>query len=130
MALILLRDQPGVETLSYWVEQAGGWLDRYEEMAHDLAEQLFGISEYDIEHIEDDQFPVLRMMRDESDEYWAKHGWDVTDGKGKQLIVMDVLIRPMVCAVEGLHPDARINHSADAWGAQLEEEAKRFRPSR
>ena len=70
------------------------------------------------------------MMRDEADAYWASFGWDVTDGEGKQLRVMDYLIIPMVCAVERLIPIARFRGAANAWGARLEEEARRFRPSR
>lgn len=73
---------------------------------------------------------VFRLMRDESDAYWASHGWDVTDGQGKQLQVMDILTRPMVCMVAKLHPDAKFSGAEQAWASKLEEEAKRFKSSR
>lgn len=130
MALILLRHLPNVEVLEYRIEERG--LDAVEEWIHDLSEELFGISEYDIEDDWDNEtyFPAFAMTRDESDAYWAERGWDVTDGKGKQLQVMECLLRPLTCVVEKLHPDARFTGSTDAWAAQIEEAAKNFRPSR
>jgi hypothetical protein len=131
VALILLRHQPNVEVLEYRLVEEGGWTDDLEAWAHYIAEELFGISEYDIDDDLEPHFEaVFRMMRDESDAYWAKHGWDVTDGEGKELKVMDYLTRPMVCLVEQLHPDARFKMSTDSWAAQLEADAKRFRPTR
>lgn len=134
MALTLLRHQPNVELLEYRLVEKGAWTDELEDWAHEIAEALFGVSEYDIEdddEIEAKHFaPVFAMMRDESDAYWAKHGWDVTDGNGKQLKVMDYLTRPMVCLVEKLHPDARFTQGEAEWGARLEAEAKQFRPKR
>lgn len=134
MALILLRNLPGVDVVEYRYEEAGEWTELVEAWADQLAEDLFGISEYDIDE-EDEALEarfqqVFSMMRDESDAYWASHGWDVTDGKGKQLAVMDVLTRPMVCLVEKLHPEARFTHATEAWGKSLEEEAKNWRPKR
>ncbi len=140
MALIKLRDIDYVGPLEWALEQRGpersniaahgyGHSDDLEERGHGLAEHLFGICDEDIE-LDDSHFPVLRMFRDEADAYWASHGWDVTDGQGKQLRCMEYLIRPMVCAVERLHPDATLPSATDAWAAQLEEEAKRFKPSR
>lgn len=134
MTLINVRDLPEVELLEYRLEGVGGWSDSLEDWAHELAEELFGISEYDID--EDDEALtvraeyVKRLMRDESDAYWASHGWDVTNGKGKQLGVMDLFLLPMICLVEKLHPDAKFAHAADAWAAQLEAEAKAFKPKR
>lgn len=132
MSLILLRDLPGIETLEYRFEQHGGWSDLLEEEVRDLAEELFGISEYDIDDDwdDDEHFPQLKHMRDESDAYWASHGWDVTDGNGKQLAVMDILLRPMVCLVERKHPEATFSGGTEAWASQLEADAKTFRPSR
>lgn len=134
MALILLRHQPNVDLVEYRYSEAGSWTEQVEDWAHQLAEDLFGISEYDIE--DDDEAlearfqNVFGMMRDESDAYWASHGWDVTDGKGKQLAIMDILTRPMVCLVEKLHPDARFTGATEAWAAKLEAEAKNFKPKR
>lgn len=129
MGLILLRHLPGVEVLEYRVQQHG-WTDALEEWAHELSEDLFGISEHDIEEDEEERFPVLRMMRDEADEYWARYGWDVTDGEGKLLAVMEYLTRPLVCVVEQRHPDAGYKGGVDNWAAALEQEAERFKPTR
>jgi hypothetical protein len=130
MALTLLRLIPEVGTLEWRVAQKGMWDEELIEWAHELAEHLFGISEYDIEEDEDEFFPVLRMMRDEADAYWKQHGWDVTDEEGKQLIVMDYLAKPLVCLVEKRHPDAQFKRSTEDWARQLEDDAKRFKPSR
>lgn len=128
MALILLRKLPGVELLEYRV-QCSRWDDYYEDWADNLAEELFGISEHDIPEDDWDNFPVMKMMRDESDAYWAGFGWDVTDGKGKQLEVMHYLTRPLVYVVEKRHPDARYTPSVDDWARKLEEDAKNFKPT-
>lgn len=134
MALILLRELPLVEVVEYRFEEAGEWTEQIEDWAHDLATELFGISEYDIE--DDNEMLNARfeyvgsLMRDESDAYWASHGWDVTDGNGQQLAVMDVLMLPMICLVEKLHPDAKFAHADDTWASQLEAEAKAFKPKR
>lgn len=132
MALILLRDLPGIEVLEYRIEEYG-WTREVEDAIHELSEELFGIAEWDIpdEWDDDEYYPAFKMMRDESDAYWAARGWDVTDGKGKQLQVMECLLRPLTCVVEKLHPDARYTGDTTAvWAAQLEAAAKRFRPSR
>lgn len=131
-SLILLREIPDVELFEYRFHEHGSWTDELEDWAHGIAESLFGISEYDIDDDWDDDkyFPVLRYMRDEGDAYWAKHGWDVTDGNGKELRIMDCLTRPMVCLVEKLHPDARFTLADEAWAERLEADAKQFRPSR
>lgn len=141
--MINLRDLPGVGTLEFTLEQwttpraaLGGRdyaaEDDLDDWADSIAEHYFGICDEDID-LDDTHFPVLRMFRDEADEYWRGHGWDVTDGEGKQLRVMEYFIRPMVCMVEKLHPDAKFNGGdadVDAWAASLEAEAKRFKRSR
>lgn len=131
MALTLLRHLPHVEIFEYrYAEKGGVWVD-HGLWAADISDELFGISEYDVEDFDEVLFkPVLTMMRDESDAYWAKHGWDVTDGNGKQLEIMRWLTRPMVCLVEKLHPAAEFTMAAETWASQLEAEAKAFRPSR
>jgi hypothetical protein len=56
----------------------------------------------------------------------------VTDEAGKQLQVMHGLGRPLICAVKKIHADAGFHMGegeAEAWGARLEEEAKRYKPS-
>lgn len=141
--MINLRDLPGVGALEFQLEEwtpkrgplGGRDYDAEDDLvnwAHDLAEHYFGICNEDID-LDDSHFPVLRMFRDEGDEYWRKHGWDVTNEEGKQLLVMEYFLRPMVCMVEKLHPDAKFNGGeadVDAWAASLEAEAKRFKPSR
>lgn len=125
MALVLLRDLPGVEALEWDVEVHDRWTDELEDRAHALAVELFGISER--------QFLgkiVQTMMRDEADAFWAQRGWDVTDGKGNQLRVMDYLFTPLLCAIDNLHPDAKLPVGADAWAVNLEDEARRFQASR
>lgn len=128
--MIRLRDLEGVGTLEWRVSQLGYWDHVFESWGQDLAEHYFGVCEEDLEHIPEEKFAVRRMMRDESDAYWRAHGWDVTDGEGKQLIVMDVFLKPMVAAVEKLHPDAifEMKASTEEWARQLEEAAKRFKP--
>lgn len=134
MALILLRHLPDVEIFEYrFAEHKRVWDEDYESWAADISDALFGISDFDFDddNPHEDRFQeVFRMMRNESDEYWAKHGWDVTDGNGKQLEIMDCLTRPMVSLVEKLHPEARFTHGTEAWGKSLEEEAKNWRPRR
>jgi hypothetical protein len=128
-----LRDLPGVGVLEWEIEQHG-WTKETEAWAAELSILLFGIDE-DATHaalddrgrlliggtIFDDigdramarveeweeQFEVLRMFRDEADAYWASCGWDVTDGLGKQLAVMQYFARPLICLVKSLHPSAR-----------------------
>ncbi len=132
MGLVCLRDQSGVGPLEWEVEQHG-WTEDLVESAHDLAEDLFGVSELDVEDdiaLDDPRYEFLKLMRDEADEYWARLGWDVTDGEGKQLRVMEYLSRPLLCAVKGLHPDAKLAMADDAWAASLEADARRFKASR
>lgn len=132
MGLVCLRDQSGVGPLEWEVEQHG-WTEDLVESAHDLAEDLFGVSELDVEDdiaLDDPRYECLKLMRDEADEYWARLGWDVTDGEGKQLRVMEYLSRPLLCAVKRLHPDAKLAMADDAWAASLEADAKRFKASR
>ncbi|WP_311269738.1 hypothetical protein [Sphingobium sp. WCS2017Hpa-17] len=128
MSLICLRNEPGVGPLEWEVEQHG-WRDDLIESAHDLADDLFGICELDIElvmDLADPRFEFQRLMRDEADVYWAQLGWDVTDGEGKQLRVMEYLSGPLLCAVKRLHPAARFTRADEAWGAKLEADAKQF----
>jgi hypothetical protein len=130
--LIYLRYQPGVGPLEWEVEQHG-WTNGAIEWAHDLAEELFGVCELDIEDeiaMDDPRFEFLRMMRDEADEYWARLGWDITDGDGRQLRVMEYLARPLLCAVKQLHPGARFMRAEEEWGARLEADAKMFKNRR
>lgn len=141
--MILLRDLPGVGTLDWALEQwtpkraalGGRDYDADEDLHEfglDVAEHYFGICDDDID-LDDSHFPQLRMFRDEADEYWRSHGWDVTDGEGRQLRAMQYLLRPMVCMVEKLHPGAKFSGGEAelaTWTAQLEEAAKRFKPSR
>ncbi|WP_152520607.1 hypothetical protein [Sphingobium sp. HDIP04] len=127
-----MRDQPGVGVLEWEVEQHG-WKDETIEWAHDLAEDLFGVCEIDIEDeiaMDDPRFEFLKLMRDEADEYWGRLGWDITDGKGGQLRVMEYLARPLLCAVKRLHPDAAFTMAEEAWAAQLEADAKSFKSTR
>lgn len=157
--MIRLRDLLGVGTLEWAIAQ-DGWTEENEEWAAGLSESLFGIAIEDTYPCVDEDgscwlggvevpdaeefrrrseawepnFDVLRYFRDESDAYWASVGWDVTDGQGKQLEVMRRLGRSLVCVVNRLHADAALNidseQDAKAWGAKLEEEAKRFKPAR
>lgn len=132
MALICLRDQPGVGVLEWEVEQHG-WTDDLIDWAHELAEDLFGVSEFDLAGeiaFDDPLFEFLTLMRDEADEYWARVGWDITDGNGKQLRVMEYLSRPLICAVKRLLPAARFTKADEAWAAQMEADAKRFSSKR
>jgi hypothetical protein len=156
-----LRDLPGVGPLEWAISQKG-WTDENEEWALDLSEDLFGIVPDDTIPWTDDSgkliiggvefagsthdelfsqceawekhFEVLKYFRDESDAFWSSMGWDVTDGQGKQLEVMRILDRPLVCVVKKLHVDAKLNidqeQNAEAWGAKLAEDAKRFKPKR
>jgi len=132
MALICLRDQLGVGVLEWEVEQHG-WTDINIAWAHGLACDLFGVCERDIEEelsLDDARFDFLKLMRDEADEYWARLGWEVTDGEGQQLRVMEYLGRPLLCAVKDLHADAKFTKADDAWAAQMEADAKRFSSGR
>ena len=132
MALICLRNLPGVGPLEWEVEQHG-WTDDLTEWAHDLAEDLFGVCELDIEDeiaMDDPRFEYLKLMRDEADEYWARFGWDITDGKGKQLRVMEYLGRPLLCAVKKLHADAKFTMADETWAARMEADAKSFKSKR
>lgn len=132
MALKLLRRMPGVDWLEYQIETEPVSLEMLDEWGNDLAEELFGVSNPDIDDdAHGDRFEQIgKMWRDESDAYWADHGWDVTNGKGAQLRVMDYLLKPMVCAVECLHPDAEFTLEGETWGRSLEEEAKAFKSKR
>lgn len=129
MGLILLRNLPMVDVIEYRIE-TDGFTDDAEAWCDQLAENLFGISEHDIDEGDWDSFPVFQLMRDEADAYWASYGWDVTDGRGKQLAVMEFLTRPLVCLVEKRHPRAQFKLASEDWARKLEEEASRFRPSR
>lgn len=132
MSLIYLRYEPGVGPLEWQVEQYG-WKDELIAMAHGLARHLFGVCEFDIEDeiaLDDPRFEFLTMFRDEADVYWGQLGWDVTDGEGKQLRVMEYLSRPLLCAVKHLHPDARFTRADEAWAAKLEADAKHFNAGR
>jgi hypothetical protein len=151
--MIFLRDLPGVGVLEWEVEQHG-WTDEAEEWAHDLSEELFGISGHDtypaleedgrltlagslreekgeaaleVAREWKDHFQPLRMFRDEADSFWSSCGWDVTDGNGKQLAVMEYLGRSLICVVKKLHPAAGFTVSDEALEARLAEEARRFK---
>jgi hypothetical protein len=146
-----MRDLPGVDVLEWEVEQHG-WTTETEAWAAELSRLLFGIDEdathaaldergrlviggstFDdigdraIARVEDweKHFEVLRSFRDEADAYWASVGWDVTDGKGKQLIVMQYLARPLICIIKSLHPSARLAVSEEG-SAYLSFNAERF----
>lgn len=114
--------------MEWAVEQSGYWTDELEDRAHDLSEYHFGICDLDTDDIDEAHFEVRRFMRDEADAWWATYGWDVTDGEGRQLRVMEFLTRPMVCMVKSLHEDASYSGGDKAWADQLEDEARRFRP--
>lgn len=66
---------------------------------------------------------------------WDAIGWDVTDGRGEELLALDYLDRMMVCATKGLcgrlpgapANDAELAERAEDWGGQLAEEAAKFR---
>ena len=160
--MIYLRYLDGIGRLEWKLEE-NGWTDGNVDLADDLAQHFFGVWEEDT-HLwfdEDDglhylggrpliglgaeemesrskeweaHFDVLRLFRDESDAYWASVGWDVTDENGKQLECMRRIGRSLVCAVKGVHTEAKLNlgddDSAEAWGASLAEEARLFKPSR
>lgn len=159
--LIRLRDLPGVGPLE-WAIAEHGWTDTNEERATDLSDDLFGIDPDDTHPWLDDDgqtiiggvetsaaspeelasqcqaweqhFEVLRYFRDEADAFWTSVGWDITNGEGKQLEVMRLLGRPLVCVVKKIHVDASLNleeeDDLDAWTAKLEQEAKLFKPRR
>ena len=138
MTLIALRDLPGVADVEDELQRIGrrstpSW--EVFEQIEALAIALFGIENSDthtpLTEDWEDQFDALSLMRDESDAYWAARGWDVTDGNGNQLRLMDFVGHAMICAVNGTHPDARLAVQAasesEAWGVKLEEEARRFK---
>jgi hypothetical protein len=84
---------------------------------------------------------------EEQDEaFWQAVGWNVTDEDGFWLSILDYWGRQIVCIAKRLHPRARLSltgndpfvpptleearRDAEAWGANLAEEARRFKPHR
>jgi hypothetical protein len=146
--LVRIRDLPGVDVLESEIEQHG-WTEETEAWAGELAQLLFGVNEEDTQasldahgrlvlagHTFQDggtlaiaraetwekHFEVLRTSGAEADAYWASWGWDVTDGQGTQLRLMDYLARPLICVIKALHPSARFGRLGTPAGAQLEAE--------
>lgn len=81
----------------------------------------------------------------EAETFWRVFGWDVTDGAGNELLIMEFLGRPLTAVVKRLHSKARCRFGeqagsdqtnfdsgaeAEAWGRALEEQARTFKPSR
>ena len=76
-------------------------------------------------------FDFLDYQYEEEDAFWEACGIDVTDGAGDYLECLEVLGRPMVCAIKGLLPEARpyfitgersdnlIKFDAEEWGRRL-----------
>jgi hypothetical protein len=156
--LILMRSLPGLGALEWAISQ-NGWTEENEEWAARLSEHYFGIDEEDTypwvgedgltmiggvpasasDRADillkcaawEEHFEPLKLFRDESDVFWAELGWDVTDGNGKQLESMRAMGRPLICALNKLHVDARLSlgdeREAEAWAAKLAEEARTFK---
>lgn len=148
MPLVRLRDFTGVEALDWeiaqdppdlsafpqlkWegdklVEKTGRLIDRIDAMST----QLFGINRHDTAFLDDEPFDAVRQMfADEAKNWWASHGWDVTDHNGRQMLIMEFFLEPMISALLQLHPDAKSPVEADLFATWLEEEARNFKPKR
>jgi hypothetical protein len=88
-------------------------------------------------------FEFLDHEYEEEDVFWSAFGWDVTDGAGEQLAIMDYFGRPLVCLLKRLHARSRLSLSGDdpliratpeeaereaeEWGRRLAEEARRHK---
>ena len=146
MDKIVLRDLPGIASL----EAACAACDTM--MADELADvrkqidtvcvHLFGITPADTFHPVDQKytwdewqalFEFLDGEYEEQEEaFWDAFGIDTDGADGFQLVCVDVIGRPLVCALRQLHPaaslrfapgrktDEQLAAEAEAWGRWLQ----------
>ena len=175
-SVVVLRDLPGVAEIEEALHVPGRQLlkeyDDLEERIDALSRRLFGITEEDTQFCPrpdetvvdpfgvrqitdagavrwdewDEHFAFLTDEYEEEGAFWAAAGWDVSDGKGEELMVMEYFGRQIVCLLKGLHPRARLSltgddpipgatgqiaeREAEEWGRKLAQDAKTFKPRR
>lgn len=148
MERIAFRDLPGI----YWIEkqlelQGRLMKDEQDELDRRIeakSVEFFGIGLADTYYDRyangstpegaeewETQFDFLEVGYDEESVFWDAFGIDITDGKGDQLLCMDVFGRQLVCGLRGLLPnatftpmtgtksDAQIQAEAKLWGERL-----------
>lgn len=108
-----------------------GRLTREAQERHELWELPFDFLDYEYD--------------EEAEVFWTAFGWDVTDGNGNELAIMEYFGRPLTCITKRLHTKARfmlskdpippasnadLQGEAEAWGASLAEDARRYKPPR
>ena len=126
MTQIVLRHLPTVAAIERQLEmEARGRLldDEVEELPHlvdDASRELFGITgndtlypalpeavraRFDLAQWEA-QFEILGECPREANDYWSRFGLDLCCEEGHALHCMELFGRQLVCAANGLHPQA------------------------
>jgi len=126
MSLIALRHLPAVAAVEEQLRlQSGGLLaqDEAEELPHlidDASRELFGImandtlypalpepvrAKYDRPAWEAHFEPLGRYARD-ANAHWRRFGLDLCCEQGRSLHCLELFGRQLICALEGLHPNA------------------------
>lgn len=158
-----LRTVPAIAEIEALISGPSGlWAPGFEEKAKAASLLLFGITEADTDQPEPrpddlpprayrDALEVWERWRYAVDRYhadvkahgvvpyWARFGYDVSDGNGKALRCFRSFDYQMLAGRTRLLPEARITldrvptpavQSEEEWGAALAAAAARFKPSR
>lgn len=164
-ALKLVRDLPGVAELearlhAHYADKNSAWSPERDALAADsadLSRRLFGLADDDTEFDDawveeggrfagedwataydrwEEHFALLRLGNEAGARIvFEAMGWDVTDGRGEDLLSLDLIGRPLVCAAKGLLgrlpgseiTDQEAEDRAKAWGDRLAKAAQDFK---
>ena len=126
MSLIVFRHLPAVAAIEEQLRlQAGGLLpaEEADELPHlidDASRELFGITVNDTlypalpeavrarfgRYEWEAQFDRLGWHASDANGYWRAFGLDCCCAEGRSLHCLEVFGRQLICALEGLHPQA------------------------
>lgn len=131
--LIALRDLPGVSRVTDLVNTPRAF--EYPQTNYTLIEiddivaSLFGLPDWclnwDEMEFDDDEpyreeeawnlnFKVATLPWEEARVFWESHGWDLSDGKGNELVSAHRFMRPLIACLKELHEDAVFHPQANA----------------
>ena len=128
MTLIVFRHLPAVAEIEEQLRlQSRGLLadEEAEELPHlvdDASRELFGITANDTLYAAlpeavrakygraewEANFDVLGRYARDANAHWATYGLDLCCDEGRSLHCLELLGRQLICALNGLHPQARL----------------------